>query len=195
MATTSGWLARHRAASACLLIGVLLGVAAVVMLVGPGRDLVGGLTRPACATPCSRLMDLSKGTTVVFERVGDQVGGGGFTYSEMRVGTIGPRDVRVARPDGPPLEILPMPSGSSQTLNRNGALYRGVARIRVPQDGTYVVTVTGSSSTEVVLAPDIGQTFLHALPWIGLGGVGFLFLATGFVLLVVVKPARRHPLA
>lgn len=174
-------------------LAAMTGLVALLMVAGPALTLLSAVvTDPLCPTPCSERLELRSGTYVVFEQVGTTVGGGGFSYTRTGRPSITPADVRVTGPGDTALAATPMPSSSSQDLNRDGAVFVGVARLRVPVSGWYRVQVSAPSPTAVVVAPDIGRTFLRALPGVGVGVLAGLLGSAGLVSLVLVWSRRRR---
>ena len=170
--------------------GLVCGILAAFMLfraVGPAfKD---ALVRPACATPCSEVLDLDEGHYLVFEEIGRSTSVGPLSSTTEGPTTIRPADVTVASRTGPPLDVAE--SGASQTIQRNGAIYRGVVSFEVDEAGQYRVAVDAPRATRILVAPGLFQTFLRALPGVGVAGVGVLVGLTGVVLLVLAWVRRR----
>lgn len=81
---------------------------------------------------------------------------------------------------------------TSQTLNRGGALFVGTARVRVPASGPYAIAITDRIPAVVVVAPDVGQQLVRALPAVGLGLAGGLLIIVGLVILALAWSSRRR---
>lgn len=176
-----------------MLVGVAatIGVIAALLLAAPAKLFFSSMSAPVCPTPCTETVRLGPGTYVVFERVGRSIGGGGFSYTQVGPTTIGPSDVHVTSSAGESIQVVGMPGDSSQTLDRGGAVYNGVARLRVPRAADYRVEVSAPSPTSVVVAPDVGRMFLRALPGLGVGALAALVGGTGLILLLVAWSRRR----
>lgn len=183
MTFRSGWL--------LVGIGLVCGIVAALMLVrsvGPAFNDV--LLRSPCATPCSEVLDLDAGHYLVFEEVGRSTSVGPFSSTTEEPMTIAPADVVVTSPTGRILDVAQ--PGSSQTIDRNGAIYGGAVSFQVPEAGRYRVVVDAPRATRILVAPGLGQTFLRALPGIGVASLGFAVGLTGLVLLIVAWIRRRN---
>lgn len=171
-------------------VGLLCGVvAALVLVTSVGRAFQDALMRPPCATPCSEVLDLDAGHYLVFEEIGRSRSVGPFSSTTEGPTSISPADVTVTAPAGRVLDIVP--AGSSQTIDRNGAIYADVVSFRVSEAGRYRIVVDAPRPTRILVAPGLGQTFAKALPGIGVAVVGFALGMTGLVLLVVAWVDRR----
>lgn len=171
-------------------VGLVTAVSAVFLLVSlVGSAVNETFLRHPCVTPCSEVLDLDAGRYVVFEQVGRSRSAGPITTTTQGPTTISPADVDVTAPTGGALNIsLP---GSTQTIDRNGMIFRGVVSFEVPESGRYRVTIDAPGRTAVFVAPGIGQTLLKALPGIALGGVGAIAMVAGVVLLLIAWTRRR----
>ncbi|HEX6326936.1 MAG TPA: hypothetical protein VFZ72_10225 [Jiangellaceae bacterium] len=74
---------------------------------------------------------------------------------------------------------------SSQRIGRNGTIYSGVVSFHVPEAGRYRVAVDAPGETRVLVAPELIQTFVKALPGIAVAVPGFVAGVTGLVVLIV----------
>jgi hypothetical protein len=177
---------------ALVCVGVVCGIVAVFMLVGSvGPALRDALVRPPCATPCSESLHLEAGHYLVFEEVGRSTTVGPFSSSTEGPATVSPARVAVTAPSGEALDVV-APS-ASETIERNGAIYGGVAGFHVREPGRYRVAVDVPPGTRILVAPGLGQTFLRALPGIGVAVTGFAVGLTGLVFLIVAWIRRRTP--
>lgn len=185
-------LVNVRVGWALVCVGVVLGIVAVFMLVGSvGPALKDALVRPPWATPCSESLDLEAGRYLVFEEVGRSTSVGPFSSSTEGPATVSPAEVAVTSPSGEALDVV-APS-ASETIDRNGAIYGGVAGFHVREPGRYRVAVDAPPGTRILVAPGLGQTFLEALPGIGVAVIGFAVGLTGLVFLIVAWIRRRTP--
>lgn len=173
-------------------LGLACGVVAAFMLVGSvGPAFEDALVRAPCATPCSEVLDLEAGHYLVFEEIGRSTSVGPFSSTTESPATVSPADVAVTSPSGGGLDVAA--PGTSQTIDRNGVVYGGVAGFHVRQPGRYRVAVDAPPGSWVLVAPGLGQTFLRALPGLGVAAVGFVVGLTGLVFLVVAWIRRRTP--
>ena len=174
--------------------GLACGILAAFMLVrsvGPAfRD---ALVRSPCVTPCSEVLALDAGHYLVFEEIGRSASVGPFSATMQGPTTISPADVAVTSASGSTLEVAE--PGSSQSINRNGAIYAGVVSFRVPEAGRYRVAIEASHGRRILVAPGLGQTLVKALPGIAVAGIGFAAGLTGLVVLIVAWIRRRDSVA
>jgi hypothetical protein len=171
-------------------VGLACGFSAAFMLVSSvGSAFNDSFLRHPCATPCSEVLDLDAGHYLVFEQIGRSTSIGPLSSTTQGPATISPADVAVTSPTGRTLAVAE-PS-SSQTIDRNGAMYGGVVSFHVPEAGRYRVSVDAPGERRVLVAPGLGQTFLKALPGVVVAGLGFVAGVTGLVVLIVAWIRRR----
>lgn len=170
-------------------LGLACGVAAgflLVATVGPAvQDLF--LSDP-CATPCDRDFELREGHYLVFEQLGRSTSIGPYSSTTIDAPTITPADVTLTSSAGEPLVATDL--NTTQTIDRNGTIYRGVAGFDVPSEGTYRLSIDVPDQSRVVLAPGLGQTFLRAIPGLLTAGLGSMALLAGFVVLLIAWVRR-----
>lgn len=172
-------------------VGLVCGIVAGFVLVrSVGPAFKDALVRPACPTPCSEALDLEAGHYLVFEEIGRSTSVGPFSSTTQGLTTITPDEVAVTSPTGQALEIG-QPT-SSQTIERGGTIYGGAVSFEVPAAGRYRIAVDAPGATRILVAPGLGQTFLRALPGIGVAGLGGAVGLTGVVLLIMAWIRRRH---
>ena len=177
-----GWL--------LIAVSLVCGIIAAIMLVSAvGPSLKDALVRHPCATPCSEVLDLDAGNYLVFEEIGHSSSVGPLSTTTQAPTTIAPADVAVTSSTGRALEMAE--AGSSETINRDGAIYRDVVSFHVPEAGAYRVVVDAPQVTQVLVAPGIGQTFLKALPGLGVLGMALTLGLTGLVLVTLAWIRRR----
>jgi hypothetical protein len=169
-------------------VGLVCAIFAAFVIVGLGPALNDTFLRRPCATPCSEVLDLDAGRYLVFEQVGRSTRVGPVTTTTQGEATISPANVEVTSAVGRSLQISR--PGSTQTIERNGTTFRGVASFEVPESGRYLVTVDSPGRTQVLVAPGLGQTLLRALPGVALGGLGALAGGAGVVLLILAWTRR-----
>ncbi|HEX2892470.1 MAG TPA: hypothetical protein VHO29_00520 [Marmoricola sp.] len=175
-----------------IFVGVGVGagmVAAFLLFTAVGPAFRDALVKSPCATPCAQVFDLDAGHYLVFEEVGRSTSVGPFSSTTETPPTISPADVTVTSSSGRTLAVGE-PS-SSQTIDRNGVLYGGVVSFEVPQSGRYRLTVDAPPGRRILVAPGLGQTFLRALPGVGVAVVGFVVGLTGAVLVILAWSRRR----
>lgn len=171
-------------------VGLACGISAMFMLASSvGSAFNDSILRNPCATPCSEVRDLDAGHYLVFEQIGRSTSIGPLSSTTQGPATISPADVAVTSPPtGQALEVAE-PS-SSQTIERNGAIYGGVVSFHVPEAGRYRVSVDAPAETRVLVAPGLGQTFLKALPGVAVAVLGLAAAVTGLVVLIVARMRR-----
>jgi hypothetical protein len=177
-----GWLLTGTGAA----IGI---VAAFVLVSSAGPALNDTFLRDPCATPCTQTRDLEAGNHIVFERIGSSSTIGPLTTRTQGATTLSPDDVEVTTQSGRVLDVVA--SGSSQTIDRSGTIYRGVVGFRVPEGGRYRVSIDAPHETRVIVAPGLGQTFLDALPGLVVAALGVAAGIVGLVVLVIDWTRRR----
>jgi hypothetical protein len=167
-------------------IGVAVAVVGVVETVLP---LFRTLTRSTShSTPAEIRGHLSHGTYEVYELTGDR----SSAFSPIRTGPvdIGPADVTVTPASGgSPLRVTG--EGADETLTIGHDIYTGAVQFAVPSAGDYVVRVTSSSPTRVILARSIGGILRSVVGWIAAAGGGALLALIGLALLIVGLVRRR----
>ncbi len=184
------WLVNFRKGWALLGAGAVCVVAAAFLLVHSiGSAVEVSFFSEPCATPCSVNLDLGEGTYLVFEQVGVSKQVGAVTASRWEAASISPSDVVVTAPDGSVLSTSR--PGVTQTIDRNGTTYGGVASFEVPAAGAYEVSVEAPDRTSVVIAPSLGQTFVKALPGLGIGLLGSLAFTFGLGILLIARGRQK----
>jgi hypothetical protein len=172
---------------AILVCGVLLGMPAIYKVV---TTIVRTVVSPATVhVPGETRLHLTPGRYLLFQRTGTTTGGGGITFTQDRGVNLPPSAVSVTETNGEGLDVgLP---GATETITRGGRKYTGAVEFRVPNADDYVIRVDAPAQDDVLVARSIGETFRSLLPWIGLGVLAFLVIATGVTLLIVGE-VRRH---
>jgi hypothetical protein len=153
------------------------------------------LDGPRLSAPGERTVVLDEGPWTMFERTGTSGGGTGFTFTHNGAPTFGPEQVHVSGP-APVVTRSAFGHGSTETLDRSGALYTGAVRLEVSVRGSYTFTVadTGDPSTDVILARPVSYAFRRwkSLLALVLGGLASV---AGVVLLVLALRRRRQTAA
>ncbi|HET7689978.1 MAG TPA: hypothetical protein VFK41_06355 [Nocardioidaceae bacterium] len=172
-------------------LGFALGGSGVFMVASSvAPALQDSFLQSPCSTPCVEQLELDAGEYLVFEEVGRSRQAGPLSSTRRRPPTITSGDVTVSSAAGEALAVS-VPS-SSQTIDRNGAIYLGVVTFDVPTSGVYTVSVEAPVSTRVLVAPDFGRTFLKALPGFAVGALGAVLGILGIVVLVLVKTGESQ---
>jgi hypothetical protein len=162
-------------------------VALIVVRVGP--PLAQGLTAPTYSTPMDRSVTLSRGDWVVFQHTGTQSGAGGVTFTQQVSVTISPGDVEVTDPDGHELNLST--ESTSETINRNGAIYTAAVSFDAPRGGQYRVRIA-QGGDQVLLSRDLGDLFGSVIGYFVAGGGAVYLLMVAVVVLVIDGDRRRR---
>jgi hypothetical protein len=171
---------------------IVLGVGIAVAVLGAVETAVPfirTLTQSTSdATPAEIRAHLSHGTYEVYELTGDR----SSAFSPVQPGSvdIGPGNVTVT-PSGGGQPLLVTGEGADETLTRGTDVYTGAVQFAVPSAGDYVVRVTSSRPTRVVLARSLGGIARSVVGWIIAGAAGALVALIGLVLLIVGLVRRR----
>jgi hypothetical protein len=164
---------------------LLAGAAAIAGAVTAGLpDPRQSLNGPRMTVPGQQAVTLAEGPWTMFERTGTSRGGGGVSFTEFDSVTFGADDVVVSGPQ--PVTTRSALEGTTETLNRGGALYTGAVRFDVQAKGSYTITVRSTDPTEheVILARPLSYSFRHWRSLLVLV-LGALALVAGGVLLVL----------
>ncbi len=165
-----------------MILGVLLAILGGALFIGTaGSKVIETFTAPVRATPADFTVDLDKGTQVVFELTGPRRGG---------TVTITPSAVEVVSASGVAVPVEAM--GLTETIDRNGERFTGVARFTVVEPGAHRITVLGNGQ-QIIVAPSIAGSVGRALAWLGLVGIGVLVAGIGLILLIVGFVRGRGP--
>jgi hypothetical protein len=140
--------------------------------VGPAFD--AAFFSDPCAVPCSTSVTLGEGTYLVFAQIDPVTGRSGvFRPSDMALTTDGDVSLQVSA------------TRSDETIDRNGSVYRGVLRFTVAEPGRYRVALKAPAGARIVIAPSLMQTFVRALPAVGLVVAALPVGVTGLVLVLL----------
>lgn len=138
------------------------------------------------AVPGTFTEDLDEGVHLVSLRVGSSGGTGPVTFESTT--WVGIERLEVTGPDG---EQLATWGGTNETIDRNGATFRGAARFEVTDPGLHTITVVPSRPTAAIVTrslSDVGAREALGIAGIGLGGLAVV----GGIALVVVGVVRRR---
>ncbi len=149
-------------------LGILLGIASLVVLVPAFVDSLSG---PRWPVPGTHRTHLDSGEWMLYENV-----------DFGRFGGVGPDDVTIS---GPAPVVTRWP-GSSQTITINTSEYVGVVEFDVATSGTYDITVRGEPSLngEVLLSRPVWEFFRH-WPWFLVAAAGGVLVVVGAILWIV----------
>jgi hypothetical protein len=174
-------------------VGLVGGILAALLLVSAlSSPFKAVFLSDPCSTPCSEVLRLDQGNYVVFEQIGTSNRYGPATSSTQVPATITSEDVSVTSSAGQELKIAEL--ASTQTIDRNGTIYGGVASFHVPAEGRYRVDVDASAPTRIVVAPGLIQSFARALPGLGVAILSALVGCLG-LLVILLAWLRRSSAA
>jgi hypothetical protein len=171
-----------RLSIAILVIGAVVTVPSAVAAFEPlVRTFV---TAPAFDTPGAGRVHLGHGRWLVYERSGTTNAVGIPSNHGVDIDS---RSVTVSGPDGP----LPVADvGTLESITRNRRVYTAVAQFDAPDSATYTVEVRTPTSTQVIVARSLGDTFRRMAGWLALAGLGGLLFVIGLVMLIVGSVRR-----
>lgn len=149
-----------------------LAVAVVGFAVGV-HQFVDAVASPSIATPATVQRHLGSGTWYVYDFEG--LGGSREVSSQS---------VTVTGPAGDSIPVSPVTSVNEE-ITQNGVSYTAAVEFHLARDGLYDIRIDTIDPDRVVIARSLGQTFLHAVVWFGLGGFGVLAAAAGFIMTLV----------
>jgi hypothetical protein len=171
--------------------GLAAGAVAAFILVGSVGSAVNDVFfRDPCATPCTEVRNLDKGQYLVFEQTGRSRSIGPLSTTTQGPATITPGLVTVTSETGQTLDVVE--PGTSQTIDRNGDIYRGAVSFHVSEPGRYRVSIDAPRETRILVAPGLGRTFLKALPGLVVAGLGFVSGMAGLVVLIIAWTRQRN---
>jgi hypothetical protein len=166
-------------------MGGILGVALF------GVFAVGGLLNTTIyKAPVHVVIHCSTGRYYIYQHTGEQFSGPGFSYAHGEFPTLSPRQVHVVGPDG--MTEATWLASANETITRGSAIYSNAVGFDVRTAGNYSVTVTPRSPTAIIIAPSLGEKFLHAAPWLILCCVGFPAAIVGLILLIRDSNRRKR---
>jgi len=160
---------------------VIAGAGGIVVGVSLFRTVTTGNT---ITVPGRARFQLSPGNYLIYESVGtsrEGIGGGDLS--------IDAGSVRITGPDGAAVAVS-RSTGVTQTITRGNTDYEGAVDFKIDETGDYTFEVLDARPGRALVARSLGDTFRRALPWILIGGVGFVLAVTGLVM-VIVGSVRR----
>ncbi|MDQ6796844.1 MAG: DUF2510 domain-containing protein [Actinomycetota bacterium] len=166
-----------------LVLGVVtFGAGSIVFGVSLFRSVTTGNTM---TVPGRARFHLSSGNYLIYERVAttSREGGGGDV-------SIDAGSVRITGPDGQTVTVS-QNTGVTQTITRGSTAYQGAVEFKISGTGDYAFEVLNARPSQALVARSLGDTFRRALPWILIGGVGFVVGVAGLVM-VIVGSVRRN---
>ena len=184
-------MTRKRRCVGILLIGIcaLVGCGAVagVRAASPGA----GGPRPV---PGTFRASLTAGRWEFYELTGTTSGGsvGPLSYSVThgRPAVLGAAAISVTAPGGQPVAMHGRAGNTTETIQRGGDIYTGVAGFDAPGPGRYAITVSSAGPGRVILARPVLSQLLGVLPWAGGALAGAVCIALALILLTL---GNRRP--
>lgn len=165
------------------------GVCAVVGLVLFAFVGFAGLAgSPVLQAPTTVIVHCHVGDYYVYQHVGSQVSGPGFSFSQSGVPTLTPPLVQVRGPDG--ARIATWSTGGGETITKGSWTYLDTVGFHAKTPGAYLVHIAAVRPPAVIVGPSLGSQFVRAAPWLILVGTGGLVAVVGLVVLIVFLVRR-----
>jgi hypothetical protein len=152
--------------------------------------LTGLLDSPVYQAPVGIVVDCHAGDYYVYQQVGSQVSGPGFSFSHTGLSTLAPDQVRVTSTNG--TQLSTWATDSSETITEGSGIYASTVGFHVAAAGKYKVQIAAVTPSSVIVAPSIGSQFVHATQWLVVVGIGGLLTIVGIMLLIVAIVRRTH---
>jgi hypothetical protein len=169
------------AGTLCLVVGlVLFGVVGFAGLVGS----------PVYQAPVTVSVKCDIGDYYVYQHVGSQISGPGFSYSQSGVPTLTSQKVQVRGPEG--AQVATWSTSGGETITKGSWIYVNTVGFHAARAGAYQVHIAAVSPSAVIVGPSLGSQFLRAAPWLIMVGVGGLVAIAGLVLLIVSLVRRNR---
>jgi hypothetical protein len=172
---------------------LLIGIGGLGMTIGLVIFLLSGFAglvdSPVHQSPTTVDIDCHVGDYYVYQHVGYQESGPGFSYSSSGIPTLRSDQVQVSGPNG--IHLGTWSGDGSETITKGSWIYSNAVGFHVSAGGRYTVRITPTLPSTVIVAPSIGSQFVRAAPWLILSGAGGLIAFLGIVLLIVVIIRRR----
>ena len=171
------------AGSVCAVVGI-----ALFVLVG----FAGLFGSHVVQAPATISVHCLVGDYYVYQYVGSNVSGPGFSFSHSGLPTLTPHLVQVRGPDG--TGVATWATGGGETITKDSSTYENAVGFHAARPGTYEVHIAAVSPAAVIVGPSLGSQFVRAAPWLIMVGVGGLGAVTGLVVLIVslVRRGRQH---
>lgn len=187
-------MTRKRRYVGILLIGIcaLVGFGAVAAV--RGASLGSGTPRPV---PGHFRESLSAGNWEFYELTGITSGGSvgplTYTFTHGRAPVLGPAAISVTAPGGQPVAMHGRTGNTTETIQRGGDIYTGVAGFDAQSTGRYAITVSSADPGQVILARPVLSQLLGLLPWAGGALAGAVCIAIGLILLTLGNRRSAGP--
>ncbi len=165
-----------------LVLGVVIfSAGSITVGVSVFRNVTTGNTM---TVPGRARFHLSSGNYLIYESVGTSREGGGDL-------SIDAGSVRITGPDGAAVAVN-RSTGVTQTITRGNTDYEGAVDFKIDETGDYAFEVLDARPGRALVARSLGDTFRRALPWILIGGVGFVAAVAGLVMVIVGSVRRKR---
>lgn len=147
-----------------------------------------GVDGPVHQAPVTVSIECHVGDYYVYQRVGYQVSGPGFSYFQSGVPTLRPYQVIVRAPDG--ARTATWATDASESINRGSWSFASSVGFHASRAGKYEVQIARVTPSAVIVAPSLGSAFVRAAKWLILVGVGGPLAVAGLVVLIVALVRR-----
>jgi len=173
-----------------LVVGSVFAVVGVALLILVG--FAGLFGSHVFQAPVTISVRCHVGDYYVYQYVGSQVSGPGFSFSHSGLPTLTRHLVQVRGPDG--TRVATWPTGGGETITKGSSTYEDTVGFHADRSGTYEVHIAAVSPPGVIVGPSLGSQFVRAAPWLILVGVGGLVAIAGLVVLIVslVRRGRQN---
>jgi Protein of unknown function (DUF2510) len=178
-----------------LVLPILLIVAGSLCLFSGIATFVVGAVSDVSATsavdaPATISVNAHAGDYYVYQQVGSQSGGLGFSVSSSGLATLDRAQVVVTDPRQ---ARVPTWSGDgSETITEGSTIYANAVGFHVSTPGVYKVTIGRVSPQSMIVGPSIGGALAGSAPWLFLCLPGLAGVASGGILLLLGQRRRRR---
>ena len=169
-----------------LAVGAVFALVGLILFAFVGFS--GLLRSHVYRAPVTVSVNCHVGDYYVYQHVGSQVSGPGFSFSHSSPPTLTPYQVQVRNPSGS--RVTTWATNGSETITQGSSIYADTVGFHVGTSGIYRVHIAAVSPPAVIVGPSLGSQFVHAAPWLIMGGVGGLVAVAGLVVLIVALVRR-----
>jgi hypothetical protein len=178
-----------------LLLPILLIVAgSLCLLSGLATFVIGAVSEVASTraveAPATILVDAHVGDYYVYQQVGTDNGGFGFSISTSGPATLNKDQVLVT--DSKQQRVPTWSGDGAETITEGSVIYSNAVGFHVSSPGVYRVTIGVVTPQSMIVGPSIGGAFARSAPWLLLCLPGFAAVVSGGVLLLVGQRRRRR---